>query len=134
LLANRLQRLLDESPDAVGELRGIRRSKRRLAELLLAYALQGRLNVPHLPPDLTYAYPFLHRPLVEFVMAIPGDELSAPGETRSLMRRAFDGLVPSRVLQRRSKGHYAPSVMRSIRPLAAEARPVDRLEVVPRGW
>jgi asparagine synthase (glutamine-hydrolysing) len=89
--------------------------------------------MPHIPPFVTYAYPFTHRPLVEFMMAIPGEELSAPGDMRSLMRRAFAGFVPARILGRISKGYYPPSAVRAIRPLAASLFPVERLQVVQRG-
>src|SRR5207249_10788845 len=109
-------------------------SKRDIAALVMTYTIGSRLNIPYMPGPLTYTYPFTHRPLVEYVLEIPGEELSARGEMRSLMRRAFDGLVPPRILRRTSKGYYPPSAMRAARPLAASMRPVDRLEVVRREW
>jgi asparagine synthase (glutamine-hydrolysing) len=48
-------------------------------------------------------YPFVDRRLVEFCLSIPLEQLTRPGETRSLMRRALAGIVPERVLHRRSK-------------------------------
>jgi len=111
-----------------------RLSKRGLASQLLRYSHEARLSHPIAPVDITYTYPFVHRPLVEFVLAIPGAELSAPGRLRSLMRRAFAELLPSRVVERTSKGYYPPAAMRTLRPLAQAARPVRRLEVVQRGW
>jgi asparagine synthase (glutamine-hydrolysing) len=48
-------------------------------------------------------YPFLDRRLVEFCLSIPLDQLTRPGETRSLMRRALRGIVCERILTRRSK-------------------------------
>jgi asparagine synthase (glutamine-hydrolysing) len=136
LLTRRLQSLIEQVPDVglLAATSAIRPSKRHLAKLLLGYAIDARLSLPMLPPDVTYTYPFVHRPLVEFVMAIPGEELSAPGRMRSLMRRSFEGLLPPRVLERTSKGYYPPAAMRALRPLAEAARPVDRLEVVQRGW
>ncbi len=137
LLAGRLQSLIeDDGPDVAlaAAVSAIRPSKRELARLILSYAVEGRLGLPTLPLDVTYTYPFVHRPLVDFVMAIPGEELSEPGRMRSLMRRSFEGLLPPRVLERTSKGYYPPAVMRALRPLAQAARPVDRLEVVQRGW
>ena len=98
------------------------------------YADGSRLQMPSHPPDLLYTYPFTHRPLVELVLAIPGRELSAPGVTRSLMRRAFADFVPARVLQRVSKGNYPPVMLRAIKPAAAAMLPVTKLEVVRRGW
>jgi len=82
--------LVDDPSDVtVGAVASaIRSSKRPLAKLVLGYATEARLSLPTRPFDVTYTYPFVHRPLVEFVMAIPGDELSAPGRMRSLMRRS----------------------------------------------
>lgn len=50
------------------------------------------------------SYPFLHRPLVEFLCAIPFEQLLRPGESRSLMRRALFGILPEGTLKRRGKG------------------------------
>lgn len=134
LLARRLQLLLQDAPlrEAI-HLSG-RWSQRALVESLWGYSLEGRLSPRSELHGITYTYPFAHRPLVEFMPAIPGEELSAPGEMRSLMRRAFEGLVPARVLRRTSKGYYPPAAMRAARSVAAAMRPVERLEVVRRGW
>ena len=50
-----------------------------------------------------YRYPFLHRPLVEFLMAVPVEQKLRPGETRSLHRRAMKDLLPDLILKRRGK-------------------------------
>lgn len=50
------------------------------------------------------SYPFLHRPLVEYVCAIPFEQLLRPGESRSLMRRSLLGTLPPQTLARRGKG------------------------------
>jgi asparagine synthase (glutamine-hydrolysing) len=118
----------------LGNLPDIRPSKRRLGALILAFANEARLNLPNQPPGITFTYPFFHRPLVDFVMSIPGEELSAPGETRSLMRRAFAPFVPRIILGRTSKGYYPPSSARATRAAALGLRPVGRLEVADRGW
>ncbi len=133
LLAREVLDAFPADSDAVS-LSEIRPAKRDLARMILRYSLGARLDVPSHPPGVVYTYPFLHRPLVEFMMAIPGEQLSAPGRTRALMRRAFEGLVPARILRRVSKGYYPPAALRAVRPLAAMLLPVDRLEVVQRGW
>ena len=115
-------------------LDGIRASKRPLARMVLGYADGARLDIPYRPPGLVYTYPFAHRPLVEFMLAIPGEELSEPGITRSLMRRAFAGFVPARILRRESKGYYPPAAFRAARHAIAAMPPVTDLEVVKRGW
>lgn len=48
-------------------------------------------------------YPYLHRPLVSFLLAIPADQLARPGERRSLMRRALRAILPPEVASRQGK-------------------------------
>jgi asparagine synthase (glutamine-hydrolysing) len=48
-------------------------------------------------------YPFLDRDYLEWVFSIPVDQLTRPGQRRSLMRRALVGIVPDEVLNRRRK-------------------------------
>jgi asparagine synthase (glutamine-hydrolysing) len=52
-------------------------------------------------------YPYLDRDLVEFVVAIPPDQLQQPGQRRSLMRRALNGIVPDELLNRKRKAFIA---------------------------
>jgi asparagine synthase (glutamine-hydrolysing) len=135
LLTPRLrEQTFQDDRELARTLAGTRPSKREMVRLLLGYALVGRFDLPVQPPGVTYSYPFTHRPLVEYMLAIPGLQLSAPGETRSLMRRAFRGMVPDRILGRLSKGYYPPSALRAVKPQAASMLPVERLEVVRRGW
>lgn len=49
-------------------------------------------------------YPFLDRPLVEFLTSIPTEQLLRPGQRRSLMRRSLATVVPHEILQRLTKG------------------------------
>jgi hypothetical protein len=132
LLASRLKTLVsNDTPCTSG---GRRRSKRRLARMVLGYSEEARLDVPHHPPGVIYTYPYSHRPLVEFMLAIPGEELSSPGDTRSLMRRAFADFVPARILGRLSKGYYPPAAFRAARRIVGSLSSVEDLEVVKRGW
>ncbi|HWF86818.1 MAG TPA: asparagine synthase-related protein [Vicinamibacterales bacterium] len=135
LLAPRVRSMLDDdAAELAGVIAEIRPAKREMVRMLLGYARLARFDVPNPPPGVIYTYPFTHRPLVDFMLAIPGAEVSAPGNMRSLMRRAFAGFMPSRILRRTSKGYYPPSAMRAVRQLAASMSPVDSLEVVRRGW
>ena len=131
LLTSRLTNLVRDVSPCVSRFRA---SKRQAARMVLGYSLGARLDIPHHPPDVIYTYPFAHRPLVEFMLAIPGKEMSAPGDTRALMRRAFAGFVPARILRRGSKGYYPPAAFRAARRMAASLSPVEELEVVQRGW
>ncbi len=52
-------------------------------------------------------YPYLDRTLLEFLYAIPREQLVRPGQRRSLMRRAFAGTVPDEILNRKRKAFVA---------------------------
>jgi asparagine synthase (glutamine-hydrolysing) len=52
-------------------------------------------------------YPYLDRDLLEFVYAIPRQQLVRPGQRRSLMRRSLTGIVPDELLNRRRKAFVA---------------------------
>jgi asparagine synthase (glutamine-hydrolysing) len=133
LLTTRLRAMATE-PSSIsdgGPL--VQLSQRERARMVLGYSLHARLEAPT-ALGVAYAYPFAHRPLVEFMLAIPGEELSAPGGIRNLMRRTFGGLVPAKVLNRTSKGYYPPSMTRAVRAVASSLTPVEQLEVVRRGW
>lgn len=132
LLTPRLRTLLRDAP-AIEVPADVPRSKRGLARMILGYAAGARLDIPHRPADIVYAYPFAHRPLIDFMLAIPGGELSEPGTTRALMRRAFAPFVPPRVIRRVSKGYYPPAAFRAARRAVASLAAGD-LEVVQRGW
>jgi asparagine synthase (glutamine-hydrolysing) len=69
-----------------------------------AYRARGGIETSH---------PFLHRPLVEFLQAIPFEQLVRPGEIRSLMRRSLKGLLPEKVLNRRTKAGPTEALYRA---------------------
>jgi asparagine synthase (glutamine-hydrolysing) len=48
-------------------------------------------------------YPYLDRDLLEFLSAVPREQLVRPGQRRSLMRRALAGIVPNELLNRKRK-------------------------------
>jgi asparagine synthase (glutamine-hydrolysing) len=56
-------------------------------------------------PLIERRYPYLDRNLLEFLFAIPSDQLLQPGYRRSLMRRALKGIVPDEILNRRRKAY-----------------------------
>jgi asparagine synthase (glutamine-hydrolysing) len=104
-------------------------SKRDQAQgFLSAVALVSR--VPYRSRGcIEVCHPYLHRPLIEFLQAIPHDQNIRPLENRSLMRRALRGLVPEKVLTRKTKRHQGESILRGLRrewgrlqPIFANAR------------
>lgn len=85
------------------------------------HALEGlrrQLSVTSIgsAPLFEKRYPFLDSNLLEFLFAIPRDQLVRPGERRSLLRRALRGVVPDRILDRKRKAYATRA------PLAAIVR------------
>jgi asparagine synthase (glutamine-hydrolysing) len=65
-------------------------------------------------PPMEKRYPFLDRTLLEFLYAIPQDQLLRPGQRRSLMRRALIDIVPTEILNRKRKAFVARGPLRAI--------------------
>ena len=76
-----------------------------------------------------YRFPLLHRPLVEFLLAVPIDQKVRPGETRSLQRRALRQVLPPTILRRQGKQWSTEALCRT---LANSWREVDWLFKEPR--
>jgi len=68
-------------------------------------ALRRQLASSDLSSDLPREkrYPYLDRGLLEFMYAIPREQVVRPNQRRSLMRRALIGIVPDELLNRRRK-------------------------------
>jgi asparagine synthase (glutamine-hydrolysing) len=79
-------------------------------------ALRRQLARTALPfePPYEKRYPFLDRDLLEFMFAIPREQLVRPTQRRSLMRRALVGIVPDEILDRKTKAFVARSPMLAI--------------------
>ena len=65
-------------------------------------------------PAFEKRYPFLDRDLLEFMFAIPREQLVRPTQRRSLMRRALVGIVPEEILNRKTKAFAARTQMVTI--------------------
>jgi len=59
-------------------------------------------------------YPYPDRDLLEFLFAVPREQLVRPGQRRSLMRRALKGIVPDEILNRKRKAFVARSPITDI--------------------
>ena len=72
-------------------------------------ALRRQLACSVLPsePHHETRYPYLDRDFLEFIFAIPPEQLVLPGQRRSLMRRALVGIVPDELLNRKRKAFVA---------------------------
>ena len=108
--------------------------RRRLRNLTIALGLR-RLQTPEVFEHLDYTHPFLHRPLVSFMLSTPADVICRPGEPRRLMRRAFQHLWPAELRGRSSKDTFGGVFLDSLRPLAHELLKQDQpLQLVERGY
>lgn len=83
-------------------------------DTLLAMRRQLSVELPASNPVYEKRYPYLDRNFLEFVSAIPPDQLVRPGQRRSLMRRAVRGIVPDKVLDRKRKAHVVRGPMLAI--------------------
>jgi hypothetical protein len=111
------------------------RAKRAMARGIYWWTTSSNLATPDNEPYVRMTFPFAHRPLVEYVLAVPETVLWEPGYPRALMRRAFAGFVPGTILDRRYKGYASPALTRLLRPLVAElARDTVHCQLVERGY
>lgn len=60
------------------------------------------------------SYPYTHRPLVEFMAAIPFEQRVRPHEARSLLRRAMRDLLPADIVGRQTKARDTDAALRAI--------------------
>ncbi len=80
-------------------------------------------------------YPYLDRRLVSFLVAIPIEQLTRPGERRSLMRRSLRHLLPQEILRRRSKKSPDSAMYRALQTEWNRIAPLlNRPEIVARGY
>jgi asparagine synthase (glutamine-hydrolysing) len=93
------------------------------AENLLALdGLRRQLACSAAPaaPQYERRFPYLDRDLLEFLYALPREQLVRPHQRRSLMRRALAGIVPHEVLNRKRKAFISRG------PLAAFSADLER--------
>lgn len=75
----------------------------RLPELLLM-----RIDKMGMAHSLEARVPFLDSKLVDFCFDIPGDQKIHGGETKYLLKKAIEGLVPDHLIYRKKMGFDAP--------------------------
>lgn len=99
-------------------------SRQETARTVVLMSRRMGKESPHRATIEHVSYPYLDQTLVEFILAVPRTQIIRPGERRSLMRRALAGLVPSEILERRTKATGAR------RPILALANDSKRLDVI----
>src|SRR6185312_6456082 len=84
--------------------------------------LQRQLGSQPLPrsPAFEKRYPYLDRDLLEFLFAVPREQIVRPGDRRSLMRRALTGLVPHEVLYQKRKASAVRGPIQAVASVATK--------------
>ncbi len=78
-------------------------SRREYAQTVVALSWQMSSSAIPFEGSEERRYPYLDQNLLEFLLAIPANQLLRPGERRSLMRRALAGLLPREIVHRKTK-------------------------------
>jgi asparagine synthase (glutamine-hydrolysing) len=85
-------------------------------------------TLPHVYPGALsrpeYRYPFLDKQLVDYLFAVPREQILRPGYRRSLMRRSLRSIVPREILERRRKGYQIRG------PLAALQQAYSKIDLI----
>jgi asparagine synthase (glutamine-hydrolysing) len=102
----------------------------RLIEALRCQLAAGYTASSH----LYISYPYTYRPLLEFCLGLPTDQLLRSGKTRSLMRRALRDLLPPQILGRQSKASADEGIVRALNREWHEISDVSRWEISRRGF
>lgn len=112
------------------------RHKARMLMTLTSLLDDRSFQTPSELPGLKVTFPFLHRPLVEFLASVSPDLLSTPDRPRALMRDAFQDVLPEIVARRFSKGRISELQRRRVIRDFAERfhRSTDTLHVVQAGF
>jgi hypothetical protein len=86
-------------------------------------------------PRLRRAYPFMHRPLLDFALALPSSLSWCAGDERAFVCSALREVLPPLVLVRRSKGEGPPMHSRALMPVAMDyLGTFDSWLLVKRGY
>ena len=89
-------KLLGPLPSLQDHMHGLGRVRRAMASYLGGHQL-------HLELLRDVRYPYLDRDLLEFMYAIPREQIVGVGKRRFLMKRALAGIVPDDILNRRQR-------------------------------
>jgi len=72
---------------------------------------------------------------VEFLQAIPLDQLMRPGENRVVMRRMLAGILPDEIAARRTKGNPREAIFRAVARESGRLRSVfENSQLCARGY
>jgi asparagine synthase (glutamine-hydrolysing) len=111
---------------------------RRTHTLLLAlhhYISSHILRSRRQANTVAVTFPFAHRPLIEFLLAIPPRVVWAPQFPRWFVRSALREILPPAIVSRSTKGYASPAVSRYMSPtIASSAATIEGWQIVTRGY
>ena len=84
--------------------------------------------------EIYFSHPYSNQQLIDFILAIPMNQLVHPGKDRYLMRRATRGLLPEPIRTRRSKATINEAACRVLEREQHEIGDPGALEVCQRGY
>jgi hypothetical protein len=84
--------------------------------------------------EIYFSHPYSNQELIEFVLALPMNQLVRPGQDRSLMRRATKELLPEPIRTRKSKGSINEAACRVLAREQEQIGESHALEVCQRGY
>lgn len=64
---------------------------------------------------LEYAFPFLDRDLIQFLMNVPGEVVCYDGVPKAILRRAMAGILPTEIQLRRWKSSFGPNLIHNLK-------------------
>lgn len=108
-------------------------ARRQLALKLARMTHVRRFEPPPSQGHLFHTHPFLDRRLVSFVMERQPQVISGAGQSRMLMKQAFQQILPEEVLARRSKGNYSPILQRQFHSTAHALLRIKQLALAELG-
>lgn len=122
-------------PDSERRMSSLPPSRRKHIRLM-HHALRTRcLLTPEPLQPCACSHPYTHRPLVEYMLAVPPSIVCSPGRPRKLMRQSLRDLLPPAILERRSKASFCNVFRMSLQPLAATLlQTPEQIRIVSRGW
>jgi asparagine synthase (glutamine-hydrolysing) len=116
--SQRIRELVGEAlgSDALRRITGVE-LVHRLPELLLMRV--DKMSMAH---SIETRVPFLDEDLVEFALTIPSDLKRKPGQSKYVLKRAAEGLIPQEIIDRRKWGFCGSATNMLTERLTAYAR------------
>lgn len=85
-------------------------------------------------PQIYASHPYSHRPLIEFCLGAPVSQFLRDGQSRSLMRRAMNDILPTKTARRVSKGLVDETIARALQRDWGCLSALSDWQVIRRGY